>query len=341
MCSNCAIVKLKQMSSSNLPSMAKMNPADRKSLVAALGFPILVLIGGLVGYAAPSATTTLKPWVSPMLGLVMFGMGLTLNVKDFQLVARRPLPVLIGVLAQFVIMPLAAVGVVWILDLPPEIAVGVILVGCCPGGTSSNVVTFLARGDVALSVAMTTVSTLLAPLLTPALTLWLASEHMSVSASAMSLDIVKVVLVPVIGGLILGYFAPSLVKFLQPILPWISVLAISTIVSIVVGGSKSAIATAGAVVLAAVILHNLLGFLLGYAVGLATKQEVSVRRTITIEVGLQNSGLATSLATAYLNPLAALPGALFSVWHNLSGAVLAAMFRYRDTRTAGMEESEG
>lgn len=307
---------------------------DAQALQASLGFPVLVILGGMIGFVAPSATTQLSSWVTPLLGIIMFGMGLTLAPRDFVLVAKRPLPVLIGVIAQFVIMPLTALLVVHLLNLPKEIAVGVILVGCSPGGTSSNVVSYLARGDVALSVTMTSISTLLAPLFTPLLTLWLAGQYMTISGSAMALSIVKVVLVPVIGGLVVRAIAPGLVRKLTPALPWISVLAISTIVAVVVGGSRANIAAAGAIVFLAVVVHNGLGYALGYLTGRLTGQPVSTRRTMAVEVGMQNSGMATTLAMAHISPLAALPGAVFSVWHNLSGAILAAGCRLADARSS-------
>ena len=307
---------------------------DRAALIAALGFPVLVIIGGIVGYLAPDTAHSFASWVTSLLGVIMFGMGLTLRPVDFVLVAKRPLPVLIGVVAQFVIMPLVAVIVVKVLNLPADIAAGVILVGCAPGGTSSNVVSYLARGDVALSVTMTSISTLLAPVLTPLLTLWLAGEYMPVSAGSMAMSIVKVVLVPVVGGLLVRMLLPKIVGKIQAVLPWISVAAIAAIVCIVVGGSHDNIATAGALVLAAVILHNGFGYLLGYLTGTFTGQPVTACRTMAVEVGMQNSGLATSLASAYMNPLAALPGAVFSVWHNLSGALLAAGCRWSDAGKA-------
>ncbi|AKE39006.1 Putative Na+-dependent transporter [Corynebacterium camporealensis] len=305
---------------------------DRAALIAALGFPVLVIIAGITGYVAPETASSFSSYVSVLLGIVMFGMGLTLRPIDFALVAKRPLPVLIGVVAQFVIMPLVALLVVTILNLPAEIAAGVILVGCAPGGTSSNVVTYLSRGDVALSVTMTSISTLLAPLLTPLLTLWLAGAYMPVDAAAMAMDVLKVVLIPVVGGLVVRMLLPKAVEKITVVLPWISVLAISAIVCIVVGGAHENIATAGALVLAAVVLHNGIGYLLGYLTGVVTGQPVPVRRTMSVEVGMQNSGLASTLATTHLNPLAALPGAIFSVWHNLSGALLAAGCRYIDSR---------
>ena len=317
-----------RMAAATVPSAAQ----DRQAFIAALGFPVLVIIGGVIGYFAPNTAASFAPQVTPLLGLVMFGMGLTLKPVDFALVARRPLPVLIGVVAQFVIMPMVALAVVAIMDLPEAVAAGVILVGCAPGGTSSNVVSYLARGDVALSVTMTSISTLLAPVFTPLLTLWLAGEYMPVSASSMAWSIVKVVLIPVVAGILIGMLAPRVVARINSALPWISVAAISAIVCIVVGGAHDTIASAGALVFAAVIIHNGCGYGLGYLAGLITKQPVAARRTMAVEVGMQNSGLATSLASTYMNPLAALPGAVFSVWHNLSGAVLAAICRYVDSR---------
>lgn len=317
-----------RMAAATVPSAAQ----DRQAFIAALGFPVLVIIGGVIGYFAPNTAASFAPQVTPLLGIVMFGMGLTLKPVDFALVARRPLPVLIGVVAQFVIMPMVALAVVAIMDLPEAVAAGVILVGCAPGGTSSNVVSYLARGDVALSVTMTSISTLLAPVFTPLLTLWLAGEYMPVSASSMAWSIVKVVLIPVVAGILIGMLAPRVVARINSALPWISVAAISAIVCIVVGGAHDTIASAGALVFAAVIIHNGCGYGLGYLAGLITRQPVAARRTMAVEVGMQNSGLATSLASTYMNPLAALPGAVFSVWHNLSGAVLAAICRYVDSR---------
>lgn len=322
----------------NTSSLQQQQPPerdeDRSAYLATLGFPLLVLAGGAVGYFAPGVVEPISGWTTWLLGVVMFGMGLTLRPVDFALVAKRPLPVLIGVVAQFVIMPATAVLVTYLLNLPPELAAGVILVGCAPGGTSSNVVTYLARGDVALSVTMTSVSTLLAPIMTPLLTLWLAGQHMPVSAAAMAGSIMKMVLIPVAAGLIVRLLLPKVVARILPALPWISVIAISMIVAIVVFGSREKIVQAGLIVLAAVAIHNILGYLLGYLTGKLTGQPESASRTMSIEVGMQNSGLAATLASTYLSPLAALPGAVFSVWHNLSGAVVALLARSADERAA-------
>ena len=302
---------------------------ERSARRAVTVFPLLILGAGVLGFLAPGAFAAWSPAISPLLGVIMFGMGLTLTWPDFALIARRPVPVLIGVIAQFLIMPLLGAGIAAALQLPPALAAGVILVGCCPGGTASNVVSYLARGDVALSVAMTSVSTLIAPFLTPLLCLWLAGEYMSVNGTAMMVSILQVVLIPVLAGLLVRWLLPRLVLAVTPALPWVSVAAISVIVAIVVAGSAGAIVSAGALVLLAVVLHNGLGYLLGYAAAAALRLPVPSRRTTAIEVGMQNSGLATSLAKTYLTPEAALPGAVFSVWHNVSGALLAAVLRRR------------
>lgn len=236
---------------------------DKNAYIASLGFPVLVIIGGIIGYVFWEPVQQISSWTTPLLGIIMFGMGLTMKASDFVLVVKRPLPVLIGVIAQYVIMPAIAVFVVWVMQLPPEIAAGVILVGCAPGGTSSNVVSYLARGDVALSVTMTSVSTLLAPIMTPLLTQWLAGQYMPLNGAAMAWSIVQVVLVPIAAGLLVSALLPKLVARFVPAMPWISVVAISTIVAIVVSGSRDVILTAGLTVVIAVIVHNGFGLRVG------------------------------------------------------------------------------
>lgn len=313
------------------PSVRASGAEERNARIAVTLFPLLILAGGAVALASPSSFTGLAPWINPLLGLIMFGMGLTLTPPDFAVIAKRPIPVIIGVVAQYAIMPFLGWLIAAALGLPPALAAGVILVGCCPGGTASNVVSYLAKGDVALSVAMTSVSTLMAPLLTPVLALWLAGQYMPVDAGAMAWSIAQIVLLPVLLGLVIRRFAAGLVAKALPALPWISVLAITLVVTAVVAGSAKAIFAAGLLVLAAVVLHNGLGYALGYGAARLFKLPVPARRTTAIEVGMQNSGLAAGLARQYLTPEAALPGAIFSVWHNVSGAVLAAYWRRRGT----------
>lgn len=300
---------------------------EKDSRIAVLLFPALILLGGLCGMLLPQAFLGLTGWINPLLMVIMFCMGLTLTLPDFALVFKNPLPVLGGVVAQFVIMPAMGWLVATVLNLEPALAAGLILVGCAPGGTASNVVSYLARGNVALSVAMTSVSTLIAPVFTPLLALWLAGQYMPVDAGSMAVSVVQIVLIPVVLGLVLRMLLNSLVLKINGLLPWISVLAITFVVTIIIAGSAQAILSAGLLVLVAVILHNGLGLLLGYGAGVLLRVPDDARRTMAIEVGMQNSGLAGGLAKQYFSPEAALPAAVFSVWHNLSGAMVAAYWR--------------
>jgi BASS family bile acid:Na+ symporter len=220
------------------------------------------------------------------------------------------------------------------LDLPAAVAAGVILVGAAPGGTASNVMVFLAKGDTALSVAMTSVSTLLAPLLTPLLVLWLAGEYLPVDAGGLFVSIVQIVVVPVLLGLVLRALLPRVVEAVLPALPLVSVAGITAVVVVVVAASSETILSVGLVVVVAVVLHNLLGYGVGYAIGRSFGMPMAARRAIAIEVGMQNSGLAAGLATVHFTPAAALPAAIFSVWHNVSGSLLASYWARRDPSRA-------
>lgn len=304
-------------------------------------FPALILGAGAIGFLFAEALSGLAGYLNPLLGLIMFGMGLTLRWPDFALVLSRPIPVILGVAAQYGVMPMLGWAVAAGMGLPDELAVGVILVGCVPGGTASNVVSYLAGADVALSVTMTSVSTLLAPIVTPLLTLWLVGARLPVDAGGMATTMVAIVLIPVVLGLLIGAFLPRLVERALPVMPWFSVALISIVVAIVVSLSADRLVTAGLVVFVAVVLHNGFGLLLGYLIGRCTGQSERASRTIAIEVGMQNSGLASGLAAQFFSPAAALPGAVFSIWHNLSGALLAAYFRRRDARAASTHGAAG
>ncbi|HEX5566530.1 MAG TPA: bile acid:sodium symporter family protein [Streptomyces sp.] len=308
--------------------------ADRGARRAVTLFPLFVLLAGAVGLLSPSSFTGWAPSVPYLLGVVMFFMGLTMTPPDFRGVLRRPWALALGLAAQYVIMPGTGWLVAKALGLSPELAAGVILVGCAPGGTASNVVTYLARGDVALSVSLTSVSTVLSPLLTPALTLVLAGEFLPVDTGSMMDSILKTVLLPVLAGLAVRLLAGRLVTRALPVLPWLSVLAIGVIVAIVVAGSADAVRSAAALVFLAVVLHNGLGLLLGYAAGRLGGLGDPASRALTFEVGMQNSGLAASLAAAHFSPAAALPAAVFSVWHNVSGALVASWFSRRSRQPA-------
>lgn len=320
------------MSSSS--SDAEPAPDDRAARRAVTVFPLLVLAAGAAGLSTPDTFSGWAPNVPYLLGVVMFCMGLTMTPQDFTGVLKRPWAVALGLVAHYVIMP----GLGWLiaqgLGLSPQLAAGVILVGCAPSGTASNVVTYLARGDVALSVSVATVSTVVAPLVTPPLTLLLAGEFLPVDAGSMVTDIVKTVLLPVMGGLVVRLVAGRYIARLLGVLPWLSAVTIGVIVAIVVAGSADAIRSAAALVLLAVVLHNGLGLALGYAAGKVGRLGAPASRAMAFEVGMQNSGLAASLAAAHFSPLAALPAAVFSVWHNVSGSVVAAWMAHRARRSA-------
>ncbi|MFJ4877559.1 bile acid:sodium symporter family protein [Streptomyces sp. NPDC088745] len=313
--------------------MNSQDDADRTARRAVTVFPVLVLAAGALGLLAPGAFADGRAAVPYLLGVVMFCMGLTMTPVDFQGVAQRPWAVLLGLVAHYVIMP----GLGWLiahaLSLPPQLAAGVVLVGCAPSGTASNVVTYLARGDVALSVSVATVSTMLAPLVTPPLTLLLAGEYLSVDAGAMVGDILKTVLLPVVAGLVVRLAAGRRLDRALGALPWLSAGTIAVIVAVVVAGSAAAIRSAALLVLVAVVLHNGLGLALGYGAGKLGGLGKPASRAMAFEVGMQNSGLAASLATAHFSPLAALPAAVFSVWHNVSGALVAAWMSYRSRKS--------
>ena len=290
----------------------------------------LVVLVGAAGAVFPASLSWIAPQVPLLLGIVMFGMGMTIELKDFRHLVCHPWDVGIGVLAQFTIMPLVAYLLTQAFSLSPDLAVGVILVGTCPGGTASNVITYLAKGDVALSVTMTMATTLLAPFVTPFLTLLLAGEEIAVNAPAMMLSIAEMVLLPVLLGAALNHFFRRRVAYALTVLPLISALLVALLVGVVVSMSAPRLTEVGALVALAVVLHNGFGLVLGYALAGLLGLSAPKRRAIGIEVGMQNSGMAASLALLYFNPAAAIPAALFSVWHNISGSLAANWFTRHD-----------
>ncbi len=304
-----------------------MNPVEKTSAFVGKTFSLWVLLMACFGFFAPQLFIGYKSWIAPLLGIVMFGMGLTLSAADFREVFRRPRDVAIGVVGHYLIMPGIAYLLAVVLRLPPDIAVGVILVGCCPSGTASNVMTFLARGDVALGVSIASVSTLIAPLATPALVSLLAGQWMNINAASLFKDIVQVVIVPILLGIVANTLFRKQAQASVKALPLVSTVAIVVIIAIVVALNQSKLLTNGVIILATVILHNLLGFALGYLFAKMFGMSFAKRKAVMFETGMQNSGLGAALAAAHFNPVAAVPSALFSVWHNLSGSVLVAAFR--------------
>jgi len=312
-----------------------MNIFEKISLFFGKYMAIIVLLVAALALFVPDSCLWIQTsWINYLLMLVMFGMGLTLKFEDFKIVFIRPKDIIIGCLAQFTIMPLLAFAIGKLFGLEAGLLAGVILVGTCPGGTSSNVITYLSKGDVALSVGMTSVNTLLAPLLTPAITYLLLNTTVTVDVKSMFLSIVNIVIVPILLGFIINKFMGNYTQKVVSLLPMISVIAITLIVAAVVSHNSEKILSTGIIVFAVVILHNICGYLCGFILGVVLKLPISKKKALSIEIGMQNSGLATSLAgTAFPNlAMATVPGAIFSVWHNISGAILANIFTRVDRK---------
>jgi BASS family bile acid:Na+ symporter len=287
---------------------------------------IIVLVVTALSLIVPKSTLWIKmSWVNPLLMIVMLGMGLTLKLSDFKACFTNPKGVIGQTILRYTVTPLIALGLTKLFHLPQELAIGFILVAVCPGGTASNVMTFLAKGDVALSVAMTAVATLLSPIVTPLLTMLLVGEKLDVNFWSMFLSIVKVVVVPIVAGVILNKFVPKLSEKLQKVLPLVSVIAITMIVGAVVSNNAAKILSAGLVIIAVVALLNISGYITGGLLAKLLGYKMPQVNAIAIETAMQNSGLATSLAASNFAsmPMAAIPGAIFSVWHNVFGAVVA------------------
>ncbi len=290
---------------------------------------IVLAVAALALFVPQSSLWIQTTWVNYLLIIVMFGMGLTMKPKDFALVFKRPKDILIGCAAQFIIMPALAFGLSRLFGLDAALTAGVVLVGTCPGGTASNVITYLSKGDVPLSVGMTSVNTLLAPLLTPAITYLLLQTTVSVDVWAMFWSIIQVIIIPIALGFIINHFLGKITEKAVDVLPMVSTAAICLIVAAVVSHNAEKIYTSGALVLCVVILHNLLGYACGFGLGKLLRLPNAKVKALSIEIGMQNSGLATSLAgTAFPDlAMATVPGAIFSVWHNISGALLSGIYR--------------
>ena len=306
-------------------------------------FALWAALFAMAGFLAPSLFTSfIAPYIPWLLGIIMFGMGLTLAPSDFKILGQHPKAVLIGVVAQFVIMPTTAYLLSLALNLPPEVAIGVVLVGACPGGTASNVMTFLARGNVALSVAVTSISTLLAPLLTPAVFFLFANQWIDVSATTMLVSILQMVLLPIVLGVVAHTLFRKQTAAAIDVLPLISVLAIVLIIGAVVAGSRAQIIETGLLIFGVVVLHNAIGYALGFLAAKLFGLPYDAQKTLAIEVGMQNSGLGAALAKAHfaMMPLVAVPSAIFSVWHNISGSLLASYWATKAEKQAQAAQKE-
>jgi BASS family bile acid:Na+ symporter len=290
-------------------------------------FTFWIILFSVVAYIYPSYFADLRNLIVPTLGIIMFGMGVTLTTSDFRRVFLRPGDVCIGVVTQYTVMPFIGFVLAKIFGLDPLLAAGVVLVGSCPGGTSSNVITYLARGDVAFSVTMTSVSTLLSPIMLPFLMYVYAGEWINVPVVKLFISTVQIILLPVGLGVLLRIIIREKIKYILPVLPSVSSSAIIFIVAVIVAANSASIASVGLLIAVIAIIHNILGFSIGYRVARLFGMDVNRARAVSIEIGMQNSGLAVALANNYFGALAALPGAIFSVWMNISGSALAWWWR--------------
>jgi BASS family bile acid:Na+ symporter len=281
--------------------------------------------------------TGIAPHVTTLLTIIMLSMGVTLSIDDFRRVFTRPAPVIAGIVLHYLVMPLAAWVIAKLLRMPPDLTAGMVLVGSVASGTASNVMIYLARGDVALSVTISALSTLVGVFATPLLTRLYVDASIAVDVHGMLMSILQIVALPIIVGLIVNRLFGKFVRKIEPVLPIISMVSILLIIAAVVGGTQKSIASVGAVVALGVVLHNGIGLLGGYWGGRLLGFDEAVCRTLAIEVGMQNSGLAATLGKLYFTPIAALPGALFSVWHNLSGSMLAGYWAGRPAKGSTRE----
>lgn len=299
-------------------------------------FVVWVIGAGIVAYRLPPSFTWFQPYIVPGLAVVMLGMGLTLLPADLRRVVRHWRALCVGVACQFVVMPLAGRLVVSVLQLPDALALGVILVACCPSGTASNVIAYLAGADVALSVSMTAAGTLLSPLLTPWMLHLYAGAFVDVPFLEQALTITRIIVAPVLAGVLLRAALDvsrrrTLLDGLLQVFPALSILFIVAIVGCVVALNADRLATVGGELAAAVVLVNAMGLGLGYTLARILRLDRRTARTVSIEVGMQNSGLGVALATAYFTPTTALPSAFYSLWHNISGPALASYWAARRT----------
>ncbi|GJH09912.1 bile acid:sodium symporter family protein [Caballeronia novacaledonica] len=295
-------------------------------------FPLWAVLVSIAAYCAPSSVTGIAPHVTTLLTVIMLSMGVTLSIDDFRRVVTRPAPVIAGIVLHYLVMPLAAWAIAKALRMPPDLTAGMVLVGSVASGTASNVMIYLARGDVALSVTISALSTLVGVFATPLLTRLYVDASIAVDVHGMLMSIVQIVALPIVIGLVVNHLFGKLVRKIEWMLPLVSMVSILLIIAAVVGGTQKSIASVGMVVAVGVVLHNGIGLLGGYWGGRLLGFDEAVCRTLAIEVGMQNSGLAATLGKLYFTPIAALPGALFSVWHNLSGSMLAGYWAGRPAK---------
>lgn len=299
-----------------------------------------VILFSAIGFFNPEPFKPIGKYISYLLGVIMLGMGLTMSLDDFRLVFTRPKDVFYGVFFRYLIMPVVGFAVAKLLGLPPALAAGMVLLGACPSGTGSNVMTYIAKGDTALSVTVSSVNTVLAPVLTPYIFLLLAGSMIPVDVGALLLDIVKIVLVPVAAGVALHMTVPRFVEKVTKLVPVLSVVCIIIILTSVVALNAAKMATMALILCLAVMLHNSFGLIMGYGAAKAVGMSEKKSRAVTFEIGMENSGLMVALALAHLDPMAALPGALCSIWQYISGSLLAGYWANKEPDSAATPAEE-
>ncbi len=295
-------------------------------------FLLLAVVLSAAAYIDPALFTWLKPHIALCLGVIMFGMGLTLEIEDFALAVKNYKAVGLGVLLQYTVMPVLAVILSSLLGLPQEALIGMVVVGACPGGTASNVIAHLAKANVALSVTLTLISTCLAPILTPAIIYLVLHQQIEIPFIPMVKSVFWIVIFPLVDGLVLRKILRNKIDPIIHVFPSLSILVISLLIACIIGLNHDMLATYPLLVLVAVALHNLGGLTAGYLGGRIAKLSHKDCVTLAIEVGMQNSGLGVALATKYFGASSALPGALFSLWHNISGVFIANRNRARSSQ---------
>lgn len=297
-------------------------------------FPLWAALCSIFAYLNPAVFAPLKPYISEMLMLVMLSMGMTLKIADFTRVLKRPAPIVAGIGLHYLIMPLAAWLIARLLNMSPELQAGMVLVGCVASGTASNVMVFLSKGDVALSVTISALSTVVGIFATPLLAKLYIAASIAVPVVNMLKEILLIVALPIAIGVGINYFIPQQVKKIVPSLPLITMCVIILVLATVVSLSSDKIGIETAIVVFGVILHNGFGLIGGYWGGRLFGFDKSICRTLALEVGMQNSGLAAVLGTNFFGPMAAIPGAIFSLWHNISGSFLAGYWSTKPTGTS-------
>ena len=286
----------------------------------------LILIFAILGFIEPELFVWAKTYIPILLGIIMLGMGMTLNFSDLWEVRKHPKWIILGAILQYLVMPVMAIAIGTMLKLPQEILLGLIIVGSCPGGTASNVMVYLARAHLPLSITLTLISTLLAPVLTPFWIYFLANEYIDISFLSLVKTTFWIVVFPLIDGLIIRKLFTKKIEPVINIFPSVSIIAIAIIIGCVIGLNQETLQTFPLLVLVAVVLHNVSGFVSGYTISKLLKFPDNVCKSIAIEVGMQNSGLGVALALAHFTKLVALPAVLFSIWHNIAGVSLVGFF---------------